>query len=312
VNEALMAVADVDEATPHHYMAVLGATADVEAVVHRNDLLREQVRPVPYLDPASWMQILDDGSDEFAVAWSIASMSEAPHDSRRRAGLEASFGTVWRPSMRSYLRGVGSGKWPIWAEGPAVAVDPRRTLVDTLRGIHVAHATNPRTIEGVAGAITVMSEVTWLAGSTVEAFAAGLLDERRIGQLVHILSLLGPGEGRHTALVARVASVPTAVVPAWRLLAPVFHGVPERGIDLTVDRDWPSALSRGAVEPTIRGAMSRLRSRAGPLRRLDPATLARHVDPAHLVAALLLAPSPRTLSGLLDSFVINQEEKSHD
>ncbi len=307
VNEALMTVAHASESRPSEYLALLEAVADIESAIRQNVDLRKDLSPLPLLNSERWVPLLDDGSTEFAVAWAFASMTERAEDPRRGEKNQRAFSTVWRPSMRSYLRGISDGKWPSWAEGPSVGGEVRRSATDALARVHVAHATNPRGVEGFAGAITTMSETQWLPRPVVEAFAAGALDDRVIGRFVRVLTLC---DSRRYALSEREA-VPSAVVPAWRLLAPVFQGAAVGGRleGLMPDRGWPASLARGAVEPVLRAALVRIRARVSEPRTVDPRVLARNVDPAHLNAALLLAVSPRTLNGLLDSFTDNQEEE---
>jgi len=305
-----MAAAHASQSRPTDYLALLEAATDIEDGVRLNAGLRKELDPIPLLRSDRWVPLLDDGSAEFAVAWAFASMAERPKDDRRGEKGQHGFPTVWRPSMRCYVRGISDGKWPKWAEGPSVEGDIRRSTADVLSRVHVAHATNPRAVEGFAGAITVMSDAPWTSPAVVEAFAAGLLDDRAVGRFIRVLTLCD--STRHSLPERKVT--PVAVVPAWRLLAAVFQGavVGGRFEGLMPDRGWPASIARGALEPVLRAALVRLRSRVSETRIVDPRALARNVDLAHLNAALLLAVSPRTLNGLVDSFTVNQEEDSNE
>ncbi|HDL48696.1 MAG TPA: hypothetical protein ENH33_01875 [Actinobacteria bacterium] len=298
-----------DESSTADFQAMLDAIAALESHVRSNQALRDEIPPAPLLDASSWVPLLDDQTLEFAVARSVASADEPAGDPRCRASDNSRFNTVWRPSIRDYLRGTEGRRALKWAIGPSVEVDVERSVVDALCTIHVAHATNARRVDGVAGAVTVMADASWLPREAIEAFAAGLLDDRRLGRLVRFLALLSPGLPEANRPQRHVDDQPhlNAVIPAWRLLAPVFHAQTRSGITvpLAPDRGWPSALARGAVESVVRGSLNRIRSGLGPTKALDPKAVARGVDGKRLAAALLLTPSPRTLNNLVDSLIVD-------
>lgn len=300
IDEALMGMAlGGSSADP---VALLRAVADLEEVIRHNAGLRDKCRPVPWLDSKPWLGLLDDGSREFQVAWTLATATEPddPADSDP-------FGTIRRPSMRAYVRGITGERRLRWASGPQVDVDLKRDPIAGLAAIHAAHATGPANVEGFVGAVTGFGRIAWVPGQTVEAFAAGVLDERAIGDWLRILVLLGPTSGR---LGTRESQAPAAVVPAWRYLVPLFHGHSAGGPmeGFLAEPSWPSALRRGSVTAVLRSALGRLRARVGEVKEADPSVLARGADPLRLGASLLLGPPPAHLQEIVASITHRRKE----
>lgn len=302
IDEVLMGLALRDpRADP---AALLRAVADLEEIIRRNARMRDECRPVPWLEPKPWLELLDDGSCEFQVAWALASGTETDTPADTDA-----FRTVWRPSMRAYIRGIAGGRRPRWASGPQIDVDLRRDPIGGLAAIHAAHATDPATFDGFVGAVTVFRVGRRVPGRAVEAFAAGMLDERAIGEWLRILVLLGPGSER---LDTRSEAAPDAVVPAWRYLVPLFHAhLPEGPWEgLLADPSWPSALRRGNVSAVLRSALGRLRAHVGDIKEPDVLFLARGVDPRRLGAALLIGVPRQDLQAIVRSITDQRKENA--
>lgn len=319
-DDAIMAVtAGRDSGATDELHGLLEAVADLDATIRVNQTLRDALRPAPLLDASAWLPLLDDATAEFAVAWSVAASHEHVGDPRVREIRGASaFQTVWRPTVRDYIRGTRAGRNLLWAEGPAVETDVTRSPVQALCAIHVAHATNPRSIDDSSGEMTTMRSAPWVPREVIEAFAAGHLDDRRIGMLIRSLVLLGVPTADQHRLRPELAALAgrEVVVPAWRLLVPVFHLQDlHDSVWIAPDRHWPSALARGSITTVLRGVLVRLRSRLGPIRSIDPQVLARNVDGTRLAASLFVTPSPSTLNRLvallaLDTDTTTQEENS--
>ena len=276
---------------------LLKAAAELDAHVGANRHLRGELPPLPPLEPDKWLPALDDGTAEFAVAATLASLHEHAADPRR--GRHDPGGSRWRACVRDYLRPVWeAGRFLRWTEEPRVDISAL-PLVEALSSIQVLHATRPRPPREDE-TDNVGHDIRFGYGPTldrriVEAFAAGLLDEDLVRQLLAALVLLRPATPM-AALVASERETPQVPVPAWRVLAPVVHGRPlsvntpdgKRDVWLRPRQDWPAALHRGATRPVLAAAITRYRVAGLTPRLSDPDMLARAADGQRLNAALLL------------------------
>lgn len=156
------------------------------------------------------------------------------------------------------------------------------------------------------------------SGVDATCLAAGLLDEHRLGRLLHGLLMLGPPRLRVIYWKGEEAdpfdSVP---FPALQLLAPFYYQGPlfVRGEShrLTPQPEWAALLRANRVVPVIAAALLRLR-----MDRLHPApssadasvqAMAAGVDGTRLASALLCPSEQRWVQrALLSSIDLNKGE----
>ena len=279
---------------------VLTAASDLETGVGRATAFRKgppDQRPIQGLAASAWVPRLDDGSAEFRLAVSLASL----HD-----GGGACLRWLLQPVTRSRKT---SGL--VWLEAPAPVVGfGHRPIHEVLALAHVRRSVEVGTssdgpeaapASGVGDAGTgVQTAYRWRVaapGRDVARFAAGDVDDARLGEWLRALILLdweaGPVNVPEWFIPSRdwVALAPTA----WVLLAPFFHGrpIPVSGnttVNLKPEADWLGRLASGAVVPVVDAALRRLR-----IARLKPALadagiLGRTGPPGLRLAAALLSP----------------------
>lgn len=285
---------------PARLQAVLGSLAAAESTVVTSSNLRDEIRPISGLSAHTWLPHLDDGTPDFRVAASLASLRD--------------YGKI--PALRMTLRAVAWSKKKMrleWQDGGAlVAGFLRRPLPDVLAAAHVrraieAVASTDRSIDEGTGIQTAFRYRLPAPAADVAEFADGALDDRRVADLLSGLLLLEWTEKVH---IARPFSAADSLGPApvaWRVLAPFFLGRPITGfghepIHIRPHASWPAKLAVGDVPTTVYEALRRLR-----IARLDPAptsasAIARAAPRGPRLSAALLCPLTEfAVRGLLQS-----------
>ena len=278
---------------------VLSCAAGLDGLSTRSRAVREKVnRPLAgRLKAADWLSQLNDGSVEFELAASLASL---------RSGAS---GTSWvrdltgpraDKSDRPPLVG-GLGRRPIavvLADCLArLAIDRQPTDAD---GPHWLGGARPT-------AATLLS---------VERFLVGDVDDRRIGALLAAMCLL---DWRYPPILKWSAEERHAPVhPALALIAPFFHPVSHRGSShadpaeavLVADRSWPRLMGAGLHDRVLEQAIRRL-GISGYWPLVGSADrLAGQVNPVRLAATCLIPISNGAAKALLDRCATSQPSTS--
>jgi CRISPR-associated protein Csx17 len=282
---------------------VLSCAAELDALSARSRAVREKVnRPLAgRLSARDWLPQLNDGSVEFELAVSLASLrSGASGTSWTRELIGPRAGGLDRPPLVA-----GFGRRPI------VAV-----LADCLARLAIdrqpADAIDPHWL---AGASPIAARLL-----SVEAFLAGDVDDRRVGALLAAMCLL---DWRYAPrLEWNGAERHRPVHPALALIAPFFHSGGRRHVSdgepaqalLIAERSWPRLMMAGLQDRVLEQAIRRLRisghwplvgSAADSLKRL-----AGQVDPVRLAAACLIPISNGAAKALLDRCATSQPSMS--
>ncbi len=297
--------------------AVLETIGAVEAALARSAGAAESVRPLPAPPAGPWIAAADDGSDEFLVAASLASL----HDAGRHR----------LPALRDYLHGTAIGE-----NGRQFDPDRRHAVaggrpVDVLAAIHARRHLDAagRSVEGGSGRQapdgTTPMNLGFAFGlrTTLESarrFAAGLLDDRRILKLLLGLALLDYSGEVKLAKRRSAAALPQ---PRYELLALAWS--PAAGRDPRAERGgelsllgarpgWAARLNAGAADPVLEEAMLRLRM-AGLAPLLRPKDMLagpgdRISEGRRLGAALLLRLGRRDLRKLVQAHLAQKEDKT--
>lgn len=267
---------------PQEALAVVEQLGAVEAALSRSArrALDAGLRPLRSASASPWLAVADDGSAEFSVAVSLASLRD------RRAGL---------PALRDYLHGTSAER------SAGRTYDPDATTlvghggsgVARLAALHARrHVDAERASERSADAnrATPMALGFELGLAThpdsARLFVHGVLDDRRILRLVEGLSLL---DFRGAKPPSRASPLSAAPTPAFDLLRLAWWGSPET--DLRPRAGWASRLAAGSVEPVLREMLLRLRLAGLPPIPSPDDLAAQGLDGRRLAAALLLRPS---------------------
>ncbi len=287
--------------------AALEAMGQVEHSIARSRTAMESGRvwPLAHASAEPWIRAADDGTEEFAVAVSIASLRDRrPHS----------------PALRDYLHGTQRMKHG------AHAFDPERRhavpaggAVRLLAAIHArrhldaAGAAEPtgdhpdanggvveQTRDMGIGASLEFDLGAWCKPQIARRFAAGELDERRILRLIRGLALLDHG-GNRPALPKAQGSM-DAADPAFDLMALAWMGHQmsclgdERRESLGPRPGWAARLASDAIRPVLADCVLRLRMAGlAPIVTADDlcANTSRNTQIGpRLCAALLLRMSP--------------------
>lgn len=266
-----------DKGTPRWALAVVEQLGAVEAALSRSArrALDAGLRPLRSVPASPWLAVADDGSAEFAVAVSLASLRD------RRAGL---------PGLRDYLHGTSAERsgGRVYDPGAKTMIDPVGG-VGRLAALHVRRQVDAERADD-AGRGTPPSlgfELSLAAHpDSARLFAHGVLDDRRILRLVAGLSLL---DFRGAEAPSRPRSLSALPTPAFDLLRLAWWGSPET--QLRPRAGWASRLAAGSVEPLLREALLRLRLDGLPSIASPEDLAAQRLDGRRLAAALLLRPS---------------------
>ena len=255
---------------------VLSCAAELDALSTRSRSVRDKVnRPLAgRLTARDWLPQLNDGSVEFELAASLASMRSSAS------------GTSWIRDLTG-PRVDRSDRPPLVAgfgRRPIVAV-----LADCLARLAIDSQPNDANEHWLSGARPIAATLL-----SVEAFLAGDVDDRRISALLAAMCLL---EWRYVPRLERDGAERHApVTPALALIAPFFHPVSHREASdgepaqalLIADRSWPRLMMAGLHDRVLEQAIRRLRiggywPLVGSVVRLAP-----QVDPVRLAAACLI------------------------
>lgn len=278
---------------------VLSFAAELDALGTRSRAVRDKVnRPLAgRLNAGDWLRQLDDGSVEFELAASLASLRSS------------SSGTSWIRDLTG-SRAANSDRPPLvvgFGRRPLKAI-----LADCLDRLAIDRqpddAVEPHWLSGARPiAATLLS---------VEAFLAGDVDDRRISALLAGLCLLN---WRYVPRLERDgADRHTPVNPALALIAPFFHPVSRREVGedesdealLIADRSWPRLLVAGLHDRVLEQAIRRLRiSGYWPLMNSSD-RLTNQVDPIRLAAACLIPISNGAAKSLRERCATSQPSTS--
>lgn len=304
---------------PDRLIAVLTALAELEATVGLATTFRQKRagRPVQPLSAETWLPHLDDGTAEFRLAAGLASLRDR-YVRRELTHVEQTatmLGTLLRPvrldPRRFRLEWTG--------HAPAAPGLGSRPIVDVLMDAHRKRALatlamrRERAEREGPGRRSAFDEGRWVSVDDAARFAAGVLDDDLIAQLLQGLLLL---DWRSSPTLPKVDRGNTAAfVPpaAWALLAPFFLGRPiefEAGGKIVLDPEasWVALLGAGRVAEVISRALIRLRAaRLQPLI-VDTHAAGRTIDGKRLAAALLLPLAPTGARLLLERVVVYEPE----
>ncbi len=250
---------------------VLASLGTVESQLARSAKRATEagLSPLRRVPAEPWLEIADDGSAEFAVAISLASL----RDLRGEA-------------IRDPLHGTSraSGRRVFDAEGRS-RVSGSAGLVHRLADLHARRAMEvSRTTASQDATASARAFGTGLPCDPVaaRAFARGTLHDERVSRLLDGLCLLDFSGGQ-----PRTAFNPVALpTPPFDLLALAWAGTKE--VPLQPRPGWAGRLRSGAVQPVLTDAALRLR-----MAMLPPAVTALDLmvgqpDGARLAASLLL------------------------
>lgn len=282
--------------------SVLEAMGAVEhALARSRAAIGTGMRPLFGVPAQPWLGVADDGSPEFAVAASLASLGDRQPRS---------------PALRDYLHGTRDG-------GRAFDVD-RRHAIDVGDAAHLLAAVHARRHLDAAhtGAARNGSDGLpfdygiWCDPGAARLFAAGELDDDRVLRLVRALALLDHRGGVQISPRTGIAAVPQ---PAYELLALAWMGGPRRGRredelePLGPRPGWAARLAAGATSEVVRDALLRLRmARMPPILRADD-LLAASPSGIRLGAALLVPLGPSDLRAIARRMTIrDDDEPDHD
>ncbi len=278
--------------------ALLIAVADAEAMAGRTERGRTDgpVPPVAWLPAEDWLPALDDGSVELRLAAVLAlARDDVVHDLDRSSGLVRS---LVRPIITAATRADRFGRVSWSREGAPIGGLGVRPISEVLADVLIARSEAQR-LDQTAQLIDRRGVEPWFPVSfaarsdDAEALAAGMVDFRRLANLLSALLLLGPVTSR----VEHAWKVPTmsrlVVVPAWRILAPFYSRHPivwsGRSVRLRPDMGWARRMRSGDVGEVIRAALVRW-EQAGfaPIyARRSAAVVGERADGPQLAAALL-------------------------
>lgn len=287
---------------PSDACEVLGAIGAVEhALARSGGAIAAGLRPLYGARATPWIEAANDGSPEFAVAVSVASLA----DRKRRS-----------PALRDYLNGTLNG-------GLAFDGDRRHAVhgskpAQLLAAVHARrHLDAARSGENGAGEERrglAFDYGIWCDLQAVRLFVAGELDDDRILRLVRGLALLDHRSPPH---IQRGSWSGHTAQPAFDVLVLAWMGRPRLGRrgderkELGPRPGWAARLAAGATEHVIRDAVLRLRMAGMPPIPRAGDLLTGAPSGARLGAALLVPLGPRDVS-LLAGRLTTQDESEPD
>jgi|CXWL01.1.fsa_nt_gi CRISPR-associated protein Csx17 len=295
IDERLFGASAHDD--PAELQALLLHVARLEQLASRSRGLREAARgPVYGLSAADWLPLLDDGTPEFQIAVSLASL-RAP---KERWGLirHLVIDLDWRGRPAKV---GGLGLRPLF-----------EVLADCV--VHLARRGSPGddASSGWCGSATSI----WAPPGAFAEFARGRIDESRLEQLLMALMLLDwrKADWRAEWAPGDWDGIPTAV----QVLQPAFHhrGLGDRlpsGRRLLPGPEVPRLLTGGQVERALDSVLRSLRIAGCPSIVRDAAVIARGTDGRHLAAVCLVPVSDSTSLTLLNqvsSIEVQQESET--
>ncbi len=310
-DEALFALATA-ESGREELLGVLAAAAEVEQLTLRSRST-SKVQPFRLPGAGPWVEALDDGSPEFAVATAVAA-------TRSTSGQATSLVRELTCDL------TGANRPP---EVPGLGVRP---IVDVLADVHLRLA-----VRYPPSSISTDGDRCWLASihreraplPAVLALASSSLDEAKLSQVLRALLVLDWRNWRPAVPADRTpgnesqplhhprSNRDVAVGRAYALLALPFHSGclpgPYRLSERPVARQsWIRLLQAGHVRQVLEEASRVLRIAGVPPLFADVGALARTVHNAgpHLAAALLVATRPNELARLLRSVLTPPDSPS--
>lgn len=304
---------------PDRLIAVLTALAELEATVGVATTFRQKraSRPVQPLSAEAWLPHLDDGTAEFRLAASLASLRDR-YVRRELTQVEQTatmLGTLLRPVRLDprRFRLVWTGT------APAAPGLGSRPIVDVLLDAHrervlAALAMRRERAERQGpGLRSAFDEGRWVSADDAAQFAADVLDDDQIASLLQGLLLLDWRSFPKLPDVDRRDAAAFVPPPAWALLVPFFLGRAiefEGGVKIVLDPEasWVALLGAGRVAEVVSRALIRLRvARLEPLI-VDTQAVGRTIDGKRLAAALLLPLAPMGARSLLGRVAVYEPE----
>lgn len=272
LEDALFAFAE--EGSPQRGITVIERMGIVESALVVSAASSDKgLRPFAHVPAAPWLAAGDDGSAEFAVAASLASLRDAATEGRPAL-----------PAMRDYLHGTRLQTRSRRAyDDPAAHPIPRRlAAVPRLARLHARRHLDA---EGNARPLS-FDRGLWCPTALASRVADRALDLSRVVRLLEGLALLDFRGARLSPRLARAGPVDAT----YGILSLAWRGTPGR--PLAPRRGWAARLAGGQVTTVVEDALRRLRiAELVPL--LDASDLSLlEPDGAALASALLLPISP--------------------
>ncbi len=300
---------------PGALQEVLISLADAEHLVSQSKGFRDRAKLRPLgntkagqLRAEDWLPLLDDNTPELRLASALAFSTD-------RDGKFAALATETdrsRSSLRDLLLPTPLRE-PL--KPPRVEGAWRRPIHEVLADALVWRSRQATGEDQDGNALHAgFDHVVTPRGGDAACFVAGLLDEHRLGRLLHGLLILRPPraptfhwQGEDHSQIGRTP------LPALQLLAPFYHADPlfvqGEPHALTPQLEWAALLRANRVVPVLADALLRLR-----MARLHPApssttAMAAGVDGPRLAAALLCPSGQRQAqAALLSSLDLNKGE----
>ena len=267
--------------------AVLTQLGRVERVLARSGAraARSGLVPLRHAPAQPWLMGADDGSPEFRIAVSLASLRD-PWSLRHL------------PQLRDYLHGTSRDErgMPVYTQQIANHVLPNAAPIQRLAAIHARRHLDVERIgravgQGDDGGLAL----GWQRGlacdlALVQALLANALDGRRMMSLLEGLALLDFSEAR----APHDRPLPAIPSPVLELLALAWWGT-QIGIPIAARAGWASQLARGALRSVVADALLRLQMAEAPSLVTVEDLMITPEDGPRLAAALLLRPRKRDL-----------------
>ena len=298
---------------------VLISLADLEHLAFQSKGFRDRagLRPLgnteaEQLMAAAWLPLLDDDTPELRLASALAfSTDRAGKFAPLSSGADRDGSSLRDLFLPTPLRE------PL--EPPRVEGAWRRPIHEVLADALVwrSRQTAGQDRDGNAYHIG-FDHVVAPRGGDAACLATGVVDEHRLGRLLHGLLILRPPRAGLTHWRREDSSGSGRIpLPALQLLSPFYHvgplfvrGIPHR---LAPQPEWAALLRANRVAPVIADALLRLRmDRLHPAPRSATASvdaMAAGVDGPRLAAALLCPSGQRQAqAALLSSLDLNKGE----
>lgn len=304
-------------------LPTLTSLAELDAGVRRNQSLRGELRPLPWLDPATWLPELINDLDQ-RVEFELAVAAASAFDVAVPDGLQHRSGT-WPRTVSVALRGLDNAsidarRAPTWSDRTDAAAPPGR-MVAWLADVHVRHAAgvaghDPASdhgraaVAGPRGVATTFTSGRWASPAALRMLVSGQVDESLFDRLLRCLALFDPrGDWSAPAPTATVQEPP--VDQGWLALRWLLahqgrdtFTIPDpmdgrsQQLRLRPSPDWPALLRQGRVDRVLADAQRRFRAAGLPVvEPPDPPTGSAIGD--RLAAALLLPISGAACVALL-------------
>jgi CRISPR-associated protein Csx17 len=315
---------------PGATLATLTCLAELDGLASRNDRLRRELSPLPFLAPEVWLSSLLADIDPAAAEVQLAVAAATAWDSVAPLGL-ADTSSAWPRGVSLELRGLDrssldQGSRPTWSP----RADARRYFGDpvgALAAIHARHALGAEAFSsehsaddsespaGQRGVVTTFQRGRWVPFEALCDLVMGDVDERYLDRLLRCLSLIDPRrpwvvtepEGRNDRVGVpdlSVLALQWLVVQQGRavLTVPTTDADGSPLVRLRPAADWPGLLRRGRTARVITDAHRRFRVAGLPV--LAPPAPPNDDVGRRLAAALLLpisgSASTRLVRDLLD------------